>query len=688
MRRHKALKSCIGILVIFSVFAGSLALPPQQKAAAAENTKKMTLSTARSLALKNSSAYDSAQNGVESKKAAQESALKALKLKQKNMMSFRWSPIFNLKFPEKPNFAQASQFQFKPIQLASDVQVAQHKVQDTTFAINEQVNNLYVDIVTVQQTLKFNEQKLETLNKGIAHNKSRLKLGEATQADIDRQQKKADALTNTIAGNRRTLEADLKKMSAIIGLDVTTGYTFERPYVEAKIDRSSLPALIKYTEDRDESFYEACTNATTAKKELSTNYGLMRNKYGSEMGIISNYVNQALDGKAVSASAFRKDYKKFLEQIDSHWKGSFKIGWFIKIDREWTKGSLDGTRYIEDDPYTLYQNALDYQQALKDMQAAQKDLDQTVEDSFNNYINLRSAYDQAIKSVDDKEKDMKQYAVKNRMGYMTLQEYEDEQADYEELQNALFDAMKSYTTTLYSFDRLTCGGVSALLSGTDADLKTAVVGESYVDKDSKEAMYFIKPIIQRELFELTIFIPQDFPVEISDFELWCDNIQVGERTKKDNALRHLTISKDMTSEVKIRLYNGEEFVDDCVIDPEEEKGPLNIVTAMNIKKDETGDIGTFSTSLSDVTGLVTITFKPLESEGIKYYRVLSPEGEPLGDGKNKSIDQGFTHLALVSTDLDSLKIELYDESENLKYNAYLDTANKKMKKKTDTNEQE
>ena len=40
----------------------------------------------------------------------------------------------------------------------------------------------------------------------------------------------------------------------------------------------------------------------------------------------------------------------------------------------------------------------------------------------------------------------------------------------------MLDAMKLYTTTLNSFDRLTCGGISALLSGTDADMHTAVVG--------------------------------------------------------------------------------------------------------------------------------------------------------------------------------------------------------------------
>ena len=165
-------------------------------------------------------------------------------------------------------------------------------MQDTVFSVNEQVNNLFVEIVTVQETLAFNEKRLETINEGIAHNKARLKLGEATQADMDRQQKKGRYPDQYHSGKQKTLEADLKKMSKIIGLDVTTGYTFEKPYVEARIDRSSLPAIIEYTEDRDESYYEACTAATTAKDGAQHELrSYEKSKYGSDMGMISNYVN-------------------------------------------------------------------------------------------------------------------------------------------------------------------------------------------------------------------------------------------------------------------------------------------------------------------------------------------------------------------------------------------------------------
>ena len=672
-------KRIISIALCWAVLISALITFPSMDTEAA--TKSLSIATAIKLAIRNSDEYEQAQMKVDSKNAERESAIKSLKLRKKNMSTFRWSPLLKIKFPQKPDLATASEFQFKPVQLAGEIQVAKRKVQDVIYKITEKVNNLYVEIVTLQETNAFNEKKYETLLDGIEHNKERLKMGEASQSDIDRQQKKADTLSQTLSRDRRTLEANLKKLSNMIGLDVTTGYTFERPYVEATIKRSMLGDLTTYTEDRDATYYEACIAAVTARMELNTNYSLMKSKYRKDIKMIARYVNDALGGRKISSRAFKNAYKKFLEKIDSYWKGKKRICLFIKIPKIWMKGSLDGTRYIEDDPYVLYQNALDYVSARKDEAAAKAELDQSVEDAFNNYINVRNSYQKYLSDIAEEELKIKQYEVKNRMGYMSLSEYEDAVDEYEELQNSMLETMKTYTQTLYSFDRLTCGGVSALLSGTDPELQVAEVGESYVEKDEAVAQYFLKPVIQRELFELSLYIPDEFPIEITHFELWCDDQQVGERTEVGGTIRHLALTKDNVETVKIRLYNGNEFIDDCVIDPNDENGILNIVTALNINKEETGVVGSFLTTTSEVTGLMTITFTALESEGIRYYRVLAENGKALGSGEKAPIDEGFKHLGLVSSDLGQLTIEFYDASGSLLYTGYMDADSGTLKKR-------
>lgn len=88
--------------------------------------------------------------------------------------------------------------------------------------------------------------------------------------------------------------------------------------------------------------------------------------------------------------------------------------------------------------------------------------------------------------------------------------------------------------------------------------------------------YFFKPVVQDEFFELSLYVPEDYPIEITDFELWTNNQLVGERTSADKSLRHLALSKDSIEKMWIRLYNNEEFVADCEIDPSVESGSLEI----------------------------------------------------------------------------------------------------------------
>jgi hypothetical protein len=547
-------------------------------------------------------------------------------------------------------------------------------MQDKVFDIKEKVNILYCEIVVLQEKIAFNEKRVESYNRGLTKNQAKLRIGEAKKADIDKIEKKIETTNEKIASDRRTLEADLQKLTKMVGLDVTTGYTFEKPYIEATIERSMLDAITQYTEDRDETYFEACVAEVSAKAELSINSKLVKQKYGKDYNIIASYVNTALNGDAINKKAFNKDYKKFLDKIDSYWKGKKRI-LFFKFPKIWFKGDMDGTRYIEDDPSALKTNVLDYASAVTDKRAAKDELDQSVTDYFNNYISVRNSYKQYIRDVDDADRQLQKAELLNRTGELTFEEYDSQMESYEELQNSMLDAMKLYTTTLYGFDRLTCGGISALLSGTDSDMKTAVVGESYPEKNTADGAYYtLRPIIQNQEFEFTVYIPDDFEVEISDYELWVDNILIGERKSKDTKLRHLMLAVDGVSEAKIRLYNGEEFIDDCEIDPSVESGPITITTGYDIKKTEADQIGKYEVSINDTTGIMEIKFTMDDSE-IMTYKVKTEDGKVMGKDEAIEIGKSFKHLMLVQQSLSDLKLEFYDKDGGVLYNARFDVAN-------------
>ena len=669
--------------VICAVLCTALTLelcPPVRAEAALPAQKTLTLKAARSLAVQNSMDIDSCEDDIASKTAAYESAVKAVTLKEQALREFRWSPLLSFKFPENPDFAEASEFQYKPLAAKYDITVAEHKLQDKMYEVNEKTNNLYVEIVVLQETISFNENRVTSLEDGLKRNQAKLRSGQATKADIDKIEKKLTATKNKIAGDRRTLEADLKKLSDMVGMDVTTGYSFEKPYVEATIERSMLPSLIQYTEDRDETYFEACIAETTARAELNTNAGLISNKYGGDYNIISHYVSSGLNGDKVNKKAFKSAYKDFLTKIDSYWKGSKRI-LFIKIPKLWFKGNMDGTRYISDDPNVLYQNVLDYTGALNEKNAAKKDIEQKVTDAFNNYISVRNSYKQFQTDLDAAGANLKKDEIRNRAGELSFDEYDSELESYEELQNNMLDAMKLYTTTLYSFDRLTCGGISALLSGTDADMETALVGESYPEKQTKDGAYYtLSTIIQNLEFELSIMIPDGFEVEVTDYELWVDNIQVGERMGKDQKLRHLALTVNSVTEVKIRLYNGDKFVDDCIIDPTKESGPLNITSGYEIKKVDPRQIGTYTKDIDEKLGLVELKFT-MDDNKIKSFKLLTEDGQALGGDENTPIDQPFKYIELLSGSLDQLTCEFYDEGGAVLYKARFDTAGGSVIKK-------
>ena len=276
--------------------------------------------------------------------------------------------------------------------------------------------------------------------------------------------------------------------------------------------------------------------------------------------------------------------------------------------------------------------------------------------------------------VEQADKELNKALLLNRTGELSFEEYDSQMDSYEELQNNMLDAMKLYTTTLYSFDRLTCGGISSILTGTDADMQTAVVGESFPVKNTEEGAYYtLVSIIQNMEFELSVYIPDDIGVDVTDYELWVDGIMVGNRNPKEKKLRHLALTKDSVSEAKIRLYSGDDFVDDCMIDPSVESGPLTITTGYDIKKIEPDRIGTYELIVND-TGIMEITFK-MDSSDIKKYKVLTEDGIVIGTSEETSIEKAFKHINAIRSSLGELKLEFYGESGEILYKARFDTVN-------------
>ena len=642
-----------------------------------------TMSQARAQAYNNSAKLEQLENKLETKKVQLTQAVKTIAMKQKNMSTFRWSPLFSFKFPTKPDLAEAFEFEFKPKSIQYEIDVINHQITDQKFTIYQQVNSVYLDIVMLEQEIDLNEKKLDAAKKSIEKSKLKLLIGKATQEDIDTMNAKCNSLTAKISSASRNLISKKKRLATLTGNnDVLNAYFFENPLVEAEMSRSEvLDKLIQYTLDNDQTYYEAKIAQQSAYVQMTTNYDLMSRQYGSKMSTIRSYYNQALNGEKINAKAFKQAYKEFLKEIDKPWEGKRRI-LFFKFPKVWFKGAIDGSRYVEDEPYALYESALEYQDARLEAEGVKADLTAQVEEYFDNYVSAKNSYKDSVTQLADAQRQLDRDLLLNKLGTLTYDEYASSLDNYETLQSEMIDCMKTYSSVLYEFDRLTCGAVSEYMEKGSLDLNAADGGESVIIEENVEgSYYYIEQIIQNEEFRLRVQLAEELDGQITDFELWCDDIQIGERTSIDKTLRHLSLAIQSVEVVKIRFYHDGEFVDDCEIDPGTLSGKLEITTGYHVQKSDSMEVGSYTCHRNDTTGFTEVTLTPESQEAICYYLIRTNDGKYLRTEEPLTVVTVFKYLSVLEPDLANVTIEFFDASKNKLYDGCFDMTNMKLLKK-------
>ncbi|MBO5292145.1 MAG: TolC family protein [Lachnospiraceae bacterium] len=659
---------CMGMALIMLLLTF---LPYQTAEAAGE--KSLTLQQAQQLAIAGSREYRSIQSKIEMQQVKYVAAVKSIQMKKKNMATFRWTPLLSFKFPEQPALADEYEWQYKPLQISSKIDVLQHQLNDVLYGVREEISLLYIQAYVCQEKISYIEQlrqeKQETLNR----NQMRLITGEASQADIDKMTKSVEKLTSDLAAQKRNFENIKQKLSRLIKLDVTAGYRFNDPFVEADIPRSALDSLTTYTLEMDQGFYETKMNTAINRIGLNLNESLMRNQYGSKMNSIQSYVNQAKNGQELDGYSFRKAYNEFLTRIDEPWNGKKKI-LFIRIPREWFKGEIDGSRYVEDDPYALYTSALDYADAYAEQEKAQSQLETSVRDGYENLITAQNAYQAMVKSNEKLKAELERAEIRNQLGELPYEELSDMQEEYAQYQLEEMDMLAEYSSQLYAFDRLTCGGVSKYLEAGGISMETASGGDSFVQVDEIEgAYYYIQTKIEDNIFLFGISIPDDFTIQITDYELWVNGVQIGERMPSDQEIRHLALDFESVESAQVRLYDGEKLVQVCEIDSQVNRAQLELYGNYRVETDNRRKAASYTYSTNQITGTTEISISPESTEPIVAYRIQDPTGKNIYSEELIPIEESFVYLAAITADLGELVIQFYDEGGTLLYEGYLDT---------------
>ena len=674
---RKYQKRIIAIIMITVLFIAMSGSDGGEKVYAAGSTKKFSLKQAQQLAIANSSAYKKVLNKIELQEIKYAAAVKSIKMKKKNMSTFRWTPLLSFKFPEQPTLADEYDWQYKPVQITCVINKLKHQLNDEKLASKEEISLLYVEAYVCQEKIAFQEKQLEEAETTLEKNKIRLSAGEASQTDIDKMQQKIDNLTTQISLQKRTFENKKSKISKLVGMDITTGYTFLDPYLQAEIPRSALAQLENYTLENDQSYYETKLDTEISLTSLDLTNSLMSSQYGGKMKMINSYITQAKNGEDVDTTAFKAAYNSFLDEIDRPWNGTKKI-LFIKINKEWFKGAVDGSRYVEDDPYQLYTEALEYADAVKEQQSAKEELTASVDDGFETLVTAKNSYETAKKEADSLKVDVDKALQLNMLGEMEYEELSDLQAEYDEQQLSSLDLLAEYTKQLYSYDRLTCGGITSYLEGTDLTITAASGGNSYIQEELEgQVTYYIDYKIEDNIFIFGICVPENYSLNISHYELYVNDKKTGEKTEADQTIEHLALDLDHVDSSKVYLYDGDTLVAACDFDSTVNQDALEISGGYQLAESSSTDreVASYQYSTDSATGLTTLKISKKDTEDISYYQVVDQNGKVLGESKLIPVSEEFSYLSVLSGDFSEVKVKFYDSSKKELYTGTFMTDN-------------
>ncbi len=690
-----------GILTAAVAFSSCLIIFPEEAEAVATQ-KVLSLATCKTVAIANSEKIEAIELQIEAKQAAKESAIRSLKEKERSMKTFRWSPLLNFTFPTTPNEAEAFEFAYKPKQLQYDIDTLKHKINDLKLQESEKVSGIYIDIITSSAEITFLKQRISNLEKTLLKNRARLALGLATEAQIKQQEKRLEGYKKSLSSEQTKLTRSKDKLSKEVGFEITDKYIFEDAFVVTNIDRQSVESLQLYARQNDHTVFEAKQEEELAKLALKTNHSLMSSQYGKDMGLIDGYVQQAMDGTSIDKRAFKKDYNTFLQKIDEPWVGKKRI-LFFKFPKEWWKGDTDGIRYVEDDPYVLYTSALEYESALKEYKNTCNELDSAIADGYDNLMETRKAYLTAISDLNTLKEQLIYDEALNALGQLSLEEYDTELGEYESARSALKDALSLYSKTLFEFDKTTCGAASRYFvqESLTTQVGHAGLGTPPEDGDAVEdalasmqsvikkgATYSIRSIVESEEFMLYIDIPEDFEYNITHFELWSDGRQIGERTAKGDAIKHLTLTVEDVDSVAIALYNGEEFIDKCSIDPYVTYGPLNITVGYEkIDPEAEKYVGSYTLEEDDNTEMIKLRFTFDKAQVTKnyktdqevaFYNISAQKNLYLFSNDFVKSDDPFTYMSFIKNDIGKLTVRMFAQDGSYIGGASINTNDKKL----------
>ena len=206
-------------------------------------------------------------------------------------------------------------------------------------------------------------------------------------------------------------------------------------------------------------------------------------------------------------------------------------------------------------------------------------------------------------------------------------------------------------------------------------MKATQGGNSFIAKELEgKAYYYINYRVEDNIFVMGVSIPDNYSLDITDYALYVNDMQIGDVTPIDEELEHLALDLDQVDKAQIFLYDGQELVDVREIDSSVNQAELPINGGYELEhKESVHTVASYIYTLQKTTNTVSMKITPKASEQIAYYRLTDTDGNAVNGDELIPIDEEFTYLSLLVGDLSGLHIIFYDAQEQELYQGMFNT---------------
>jgi hypothetical protein len=676
--KHPVMIAALAAALVMSAFAVPAATTGRGAHVSAAAAKPFMLAQAEGMALSADPEIKSIYSQILMKKINYTDTITSTQVKIKNQNTPTYTPLLSFTLPDPLKMSDELDMNVQPLALASEILTLQHQMNDERYEALSEARKAYCDAYIFQEQTSFIQDQLTEGQNELARARANMLVGQADQSDVDDEQDSVTKLGESLAEQLREYLSAKQSLSDIVNLDVTSGYRFVNPLRDEDITRDQLGGIVNYTLNEDQGVFTARATESLDLLKLNTVERLMRNKYGNALNRISPFITIAKQGGDIDYSAFKAQYRNMLTDIDASWAGAQKI-LFMDISKDLLKGKVDGTRYIEDEPYELYTACMDYASARTARAKAESDLTKKVNSDYEALVTARNKANSLTDSVNEAKTSLDRLLILNTTGKTDFSDVQKQTDEYQSLQLAALDAISTYNDQLIAFDRLTCGAVTMYFKGRnfESGIGSAL---SYPTKDGL-IWYYIYTDVSDLTFVFGLDVPENFSPAVTEYELWYENVDISGRVDVSDSFKHLTLDYGDTSTLTVKLYGDDGYVGECDINTSVSRATLSIENeAANPPVSEEQTIGSYRIE-TKITGNVGVSMLTPEFDArvkARYYR-LRYGGDNIVSSDLVPVGEGFNYLTLLVKDLSNVDLFVYGKNKKRICKAKFDVTDQTIK---------